>query len=383
MKINKNLITKFKIDKSNWKFFKFEEIAFQKKISVDREKTILTKYVKGEHMDSNDIHLRRWGELKDEYLGPAFMRGFEKGDILYGSRRTYLKKVAIAPFSGITSNTTFVIQGQKNKIDMALLPFIMLSKSFTENSINNSKGSVNPYINWKDIAKYQLYLPPLNDQKKLAILIWSLNDLIEKNILLKNNLNLLLHAQIDEIFSSNKKRIKIKECINSSKNKKISKGNSPYIEIGDIDLFNKKVKFKDKLSVPGALLAKKGSTLVSTVRPTRGAITLIDKDQVVSAAFAILSPKNDFITNDFLFHILAWNNDFINLMSNLSFGTTYPTISVEDVENFNIPHFKISEQDILCKKLNKIYQQMLNLENFIEKTKSLNQLIIDEIFNEF
>ena len=380
MKINKNLITEFKIDKSNWKFVKFEEIVIQKKISVDRENTILTKYVKGEHMDSNDIHLRRWGELKDEYLGPAFIRGFEKGDILYGSRRTYLKKVAIAPFSGITSNTTFVIQGQKNKIDMALLPFIMLSKNFTENSINNSKGSVNPYINWKDIAKYQLYLPPLNDQKKLAILIWSLNDLIKKNILLKNNLNLLLHAEIDEIFSSNKKRIKIKECINSSKNKKISKGYSPYIEIGDIDLFYKKVKFKDKLSVPGALLAKKGSTLVSTVRPTRGAITLIDKDQVVSAAFAILSPKNDFITNDFLFHILAWNNDFINLMSNLSFGTTYPTISEEDVKNFNIPHLKISEQDILCKKLNKIYQQMLNLENFIEKTKSLNQLIIDEIF---
>ena len=165
MKINKNLITEFKIDKSNWKFVKFEEIVIQKKISVDRENTILTKYVKGEHMDSNDIHLRRWGELKDEYLGPAFIRGFEKGDILYGSRRTYLKKVAIAPFSGITSNTTFVIQGQKNKIDMALLPFIMLSKNFTENSINNSKGSVNPYINWKDIAKYQLYLPPLNDQK--------------------------------------------------------------------------------------------------------------------------------------------------------------------------------------------------------------------------
>lgn len=174
-------IDKFHIDRNNWELVKFGDVAIQQKQSVDRENTELTRYVKGEHMYSEDLHLREWGELQDEYLGPAFIRYFEKGDILYGSRRTYLRKVVVAPFEGITSNTTFVIKANENNIDKRLLPFIMMSEGFTENSIRNSKGSVNPYINWKDIANYEFLLPPKNQQAKLAELLWAMDDVIEKD----------------------------------------------------------------------------------------------------------------------------------------------------------------------------------------------------------
>ncbi len=174
------ILQEFQIDKSSWILTKFGDVAIQQKENVDRENTDLTKYVKGEHMGSEDLHLRSWGELTDEYLGPAFIRKFEKGDVLYGSRRTYLRKVVIAPFSGITSNTTFAIKANENNIDKKLLPFIMMSEGFTENSIKNSKGSVNPYINWKDIAKYEFLLPPKEQQAELAELLWSMDDVIEK-----------------------------------------------------------------------------------------------------------------------------------------------------------------------------------------------------------
>jgi restriction endonuclease S subunit len=131
-------------------------------------------------MGSEDLHLREWGELTDEYLGPAFIRKFEEGDILYGSRRTYLRKVVIAPFSGITSNTTFVIKANEKLIDKRLLPFVMMSEGFTENSIRNSKGSVNPYINWKDIANYEFLLPPKDQQAQLAELLWAIDEVIER-----------------------------------------------------------------------------------------------------------------------------------------------------------------------------------------------------------
>jgi type I restriction enzyme, S subunit len=168
------------LDKISWKKVSFGDVAMQQKKSVDREKTHLTKYVKGEHMGSEDLHLRSWGELADEYLGPAFIRFFEEGDILYGSRRTYLRKVAIAPFEGITSNTTFVIKANEEVIDKRLLPFVMLSEGFAEHSIKNSKGSVNPYINWKDIANYQFLLPPKAEQARLAELLWAMDEVIEK-----------------------------------------------------------------------------------------------------------------------------------------------------------------------------------------------------------
>lgn len=181
----------FKLDRSSWEPVKFGDVAIQQKQSVDRENTSITRYVKGEHMGSEDIHLREWGELKDEYLGPAFIRKFEEGDILYGSRRTYLKKVVVAPFEGITANTTFAIKANTDIIDQRLLPFLLLSEGFTEHSIKNSKGSVNPYINWKDIANYEFLLPPKDQQSKLTELLWAMDEVIEKAITVQRNINVI------------------------------------------------------------------------------------------------------------------------------------------------------------------------------------------------
>lgn len=109
--------------KNNWITTTFGEVAIQQKADIDRESSAVDRYVAGGHMNSEDLHIRQWGVFNGQYLGPAFRRKFENGDILYGSRRTYLKKVAVANFDGITANTTFVIKSNKEKIYPALLPF--------------------------------------------------------------------------------------------------------------------------------------------------------------------------------------------------------------------------------------------------------------------
>lgn len=194
----KKAVAELNLDRSDWQLVKFGDVAIQQKQSVDRENTKLTRYVKGEHMYSEDIHLREWGELKDEYLGPAFTRKFEEGDILYGSRRTYLRKVVIAPFEGITSNTTFVIKANEERIDKRLLPFIMLSEGFSQHSIKNSKGSVNPYVNWKDLAGYEFLLPPLTLQNEISDLLSSLDTLKETEIVLTNKSQTIYESFVKE-----------------------------------------------------------------------------------------------------------------------------------------------------------------------------------------
>jgi type I restriction enzyme S subunit len=203
-KVNELEISRLFLDKSNWCLTKFGDVAIQQKKSVDRDRTELHRYVKGEHMGSEDLHLRDWGELKDEYLGPAFIRKFEEGDILYGSRRTYLRKVVIAPFEGITSNTTFVIKANERIIDKRLLPFIMMSEGFAENSIKNSKGSVNPYINWKDIANYEFLLPPKDQQAQLAELLWAMDEVIEKEKEVLNTITKNFETTRNSIFSNDR-----------------------------------------------------------------------------------------------------------------------------------------------------------------------------------
>lgn len=167
--------------KSVWRTVKFGDVVRLCKEKVDRDNNPFERYVEGGHMGSEDVHIRRWGEFGEDYVGPAFHRIFRKGQILYGSRRTYLKKVAVAEFDGITANTTFVLENKDQNVFMQeLLPFLMLTDKFTEHSIQESKGSTNPYINWPDIAKFEFSLPPIEEQKRIAEILWAADEAYEQ-----------------------------------------------------------------------------------------------------------------------------------------------------------------------------------------------------------
>lgn len=152
---------------------KFGDYVKEVKINIDRNNNPYEYYVAGDHMDSEDLTIRRKGLFATDDVGPAFTRLFKPGQILYGSRRTYLKKVAVADFEGICSNTTFVLETKdENKLRQQLLPFIMLTDDFTKWSISKSKGSTNPYILFSDLANYEFELPDINRQDELVNLLW-------------------------------------------------------------------------------------------------------------------------------------------------------------------------------------------------------------------
>lgn len=152
-----------------WTTVAFGDVVQQIKDKVDPTESGLERYVAGEHMDTDDLRLRRWGDIGDGYLGPAFHMRFKPGQVLYGSRRTYLRKVAVADFAGITANTTFVLEPKNpNVLLPTLLPFIMQTDAFCQHSVRESKGSVNPYINFSDLAWYEFALPPMEEQRRMA-----------------------------------------------------------------------------------------------------------------------------------------------------------------------------------------------------------------------
>jgi hypothetical protein len=189
--------------KPGWKMVKFGDVVRQCKESVDRDNNPFGRYVEGGHMDSDNIHIRRWGEFGADYVGPAFHRIFRKGQVLYGSRRTYLKKVAVADFDGITANTTFICETKDQSIFMQeLLPFLMLTDSFTEHSIRESKGSTNPYINWPDIAKYEFPLPPLDEQKRIAEILWATDEAVSAYQEALNHIHIAAQIRLEHTLNT-------------------------------------------------------------------------------------------------------------------------------------------------------------------------------------
>jgi type I restriction enzyme S subunit len=190
-----------KLIKDKWKEVKFGDIAKASNLSCNPVEDGVERFVAGDHMTTDDLKIRKWGIVKDVLLGPAFHRKFFPNQILYGSRRTYLRKVAIADFEGVCANTTFVIDIKENKTYNSFLAAIMQSERFTEFSIKNSKGSTNPFINWKDIAKYEIPLPPLEEQKQIAALFQSIETAMEQVNEQEKNLKALQKTLMNGLLS--------------------------------------------------------------------------------------------------------------------------------------------------------------------------------------
>ena len=181
--------------RAGWLRVKFEDVARQVKDKVDPETSGLERYIAGDHMDTDELRIRRWGEIGSGYLGPAFHMRFQPGHILYGSRRTYLRKVAIADFTGICANTTFVIEARDASVLLPeYLPFVMQTETFHAHSIKQSKGSVNPYINFTDINWFEFSLPPVDVQRRIVLMLGAL----EENVVA---LDTALASAIDLEFS--------------------------------------------------------------------------------------------------------------------------------------------------------------------------------------
>jgi type I restriction enzyme S subunit len=155
--------------REGWARVRFGDVVRLVRDRVDPAKSGLTRYVAGEHMDTDELRIRRWGNVGDGYLGPAFHMRFKPGHVLYGSRRTYLRKVALADFEGICANTTYVLESaDPSTLLPELLPFIMQTEAFHEHSVKQAKGSVNPYVNFSDLAWHEFDLPPMEEQNSIA-----------------------------------------------------------------------------------------------------------------------------------------------------------------------------------------------------------------------
>lgn len=163
------------LDTTAWERRTLGDIARASKEKVDLTDGSVDRFIAGEHMETDDLKIHRWGDVSEVDLGPAFHRRFRPGQVLYGSRRTYLRKVAVADFDGVCANTTFVVETKdENLLLPEFLPFIMTSEPFHAFAIAESKGSVNPYVNWSDIERFELDLPPLDEQKRIADLLWAI-----------------------------------------------------------------------------------------------------------------------------------------------------------------------------------------------------------------
>ena len=177
--------------------YKFDNIATNltgKRKPTDAD---MKTYIGLEHLESGSLFVHTFGSdvpIKGDKLIMT------RGDILLGKRNAYLKRAAIAPNDGLFSAHGMILRPKEEVVDKNFFPFFIASDIFFDEAIKISVGSLSPTINWSDLKQLEFYLPPLEEQRKLADLLWAAYDLKESYKRLLSASDELAKSRFVEMF---------------------------------------------------------------------------------------------------------------------------------------------------------------------------------------
>ena len=159
-------------DRKDWKRLPFGAFAESVNQRVEPSEAGEEIYVGLDDLDPQNLHIRRWGKGSD-VIGTKLR--FRKGDIIFGRRRAYQRKLAVAEFDGICSAHAMVVRVKPDLVLREFLPFLMMSDRFMSRAVEISVGSLSPTINWTTLKLEEFDLPPLAQQRRIAEILWAVD----------------------------------------------------------------------------------------------------------------------------------------------------------------------------------------------------------------
>lgn len=152
-----------------WTWIRFGDLADQINDRVDDPaKAGVDRYVGLEHLDSRSLRISRWGQPTD--VSATKLR-FRPGDIIFGRRRAYQRKLAVAEFDGICSAHAMVLRAKPVHVLPEFLPHLMQSDAFMDRAVQISVGSLSPTINWTVLREERFAVPPVGHQRSMTKLL--------------------------------------------------------------------------------------------------------------------------------------------------------------------------------------------------------------------
>jgi restriction endonuclease S subunit len=311
--------------KPGWKLVKFGDVVRNANLVVrDPVANGIERIVGLEHLDPENLHIRRWNSYED---ATSFSRKFVPGQTLFGKRRTYQRKVAYAEFEGICSGDILTLESrEKNILLPELLPFICQSEAFFDYALGTSAGSLSPRTSWTALKDFEFPLPPLEEQKRIAEILWAVNQTVEKWVTLFQQQKELSHISainnflLHETIKKNPlipKRWEIGFITDLVRlDPKLPKDLSNFMEISFVPMENvlehggiskKEIKILATVRTGYTYFAE-GDILFAKITPcmenNKGAVAegLTNKIGMGSTEFFVLSPKNKSDT-DFIYYL--------------------------------------------------------------------------------
>jgi type I restriction enzyme S subunit len=212
-------------DRTGWKRVRFGDVVENCNETCDPAEAGLERFVAMEHLEPGSLHVRSWGNVAD---GTTFTRRCRPGQVLFGKRRAYQRKVAVSEFEAVVSGDIYVLapksgtgvppvvaQGNKSHRQDAcatllpeLLPFLCLSERFFQHAVGTSAGSLSPRTNWSSLASFEFDLPPLDRQRRIAEILWAVDEVVTTTFGAAENAHTVVEAELNKfLYQSSRWRV--------------------------------------------------------------------------------------------------------------------------------------------------------------------------------
>lgn len=293
-----------------------------------------------EHLIPEEITLSNWDEGSDN----TFSKVFRKGNVLFGRRRAYLKKAAVAPFDGICSGDITVIEALPDKILPELLPFIIQNDALFDYAVGKSAGSLSPRVKWEHLQNYEFELPELSKQKELADILWAMDETKKSYQKLIFATDELVKSQFIEMFGATEK-VPLEQLAT------IVMGQSPSSDSYNTDglgvpFYQGSGEFTEKYVGNGMFctaptrMAKAGDVLMS-VRAPVGTVNITSKECCIGRGLAAIRSKVSAEYNEYFLYAFRAMADVLNSMGH---GSTVLAINKNELHGLLMPNASLQSQ---------------------------------------
>ena len=304
-----------------------------------------------EHLVPQQIILTLWDEGKEN----TFTKMFKKGQVLFGRRRAYLKKAAVAPFDGICSGDITVIEAIPGKILPELLPFIIQNDTLFDFAVERSAGSLSPRVKWEHLKNFEFELPELDKQQELADILWASERAKTAYRELISNTDELVKSQFIEMFGdpiTNPKGWNTKPLSQVAPERSAPPLTKDSVWLLNLDMIESNTgNIISKVVVPQSDIGSStypfdsSMVLYSKLRPYLNKVVVPEESGYATTELVGFTPEKTLLNKYFLAHLLR-SNEFVSYTVALSGGTRMPRTPMSELRKFAciLPPIEIQER---------------------------------------
>lgn len=397
--------------------FRFDQMAVQVKDKIDNPADAdVDRYVGLEHIDPESLKIRRWGKTTDVESSKFI---FKSGDIIFGKRRAYQRKLAVADFDGICSAHAMVLRPKIDVVLEEILPFFMQSDIFMGRAVKISVGGLSPTINWRDLAKEEFALPPLEEQRRIAETLQAASQLYESlSTLVHVNEKLLASIVIEcvagrtspgkrrvpeewkrgrvpgiETVPAHWKVVRLTDVAKLESGHTPSKGRPdywdgdiPWVSLHDtaaldssrIDSTAKSIT-KAGLANSSARLLPEGTVLVSRTASV-GHVTVTGRAMATSQDFANYICDPDRLSSLYLYYVFRGMGEFLRAIAG---GSTHKTVYLPFFEQLEILLPPLEEQVALTTQLESVEARLNESRARLASTSAFKSRLVNNLVREW